>query len=446
VGPPGPGYDAGKGSNPDGGSNPLCLGLSEHACIGLNSAPVHLNIPAGASVDQLEQIGQGAYIVATQAACPDCHSPTPFPQDYLKGGVVIPIGPGMSVVSRNLTPDPATGLKDTVGQYIQATRNGTDTLNGNSALIVHPWQYERWMGTKDLEAIYSYLRVIPAINNTYAQDKKPSAPGITFPGFYNEGAVNRFLPPEFDMNDAAVPDPNYILRGTAIDPLNVQPPTDPTTAALFGRGSYLINAVIGCPNCHSHPDRNYMTPNAAVNTAAYLTGGTVFASGSLAPIVHVVRATSQNLIGQAHGFFQTATFSTFLADITEGVHAEDPANEAGALPPLAWPMPWTEFRNMGVDDLEAIFTYMNWLAMKGAVTGNDILQQPPARWCATTNDCQPSESCASAAGDAGVSPNECYGGPCSADSDCGTCQTCTGNVCTLPDPATSVCMQTAEQL
>jgi hypothetical protein len=428
-----------------GAGNPGCVGLSAHACTGLTSAPVPLNL-AGKTTAQLEQIGQGAYIVATQAACPDCHSPTPLPSDYLKGGVVIPIGPGASVVTRNLTPDPATGLKDTVGQYIQATRNGTDTLNGNSQLIVHPWQYERWMATSDLEAIYAYLRVIPAINNSYAQDMKPSAPAIPFPGFYNEGEVNRPLPPEFDQNDAAVPDPGFVLRGTAIDPINAKPPTDPATAVLFGRGSYLVNGVIGCPSCHTHPDRNYMTPNAAVNTADFLTGGTVFAAGpQLAPLVHVVRATSANLVGRTNGFFANATFSDFLTTITEGVHGNDQPNEAGVRPPLAWPMPWTEFRNMGLDDLEAIFTYMNYLATNPAVAGrqNDVPQQPAARYCATANDCQPNESCNS--GDAATSTNECYGGPCTTDSDCGTCQTCTSNVCALP-AANSMCVLTAEQL
>ncbi|HEY8090294.1 MAG TPA: hypothetical protein VIF09_20675, partial [Polyangiaceae bacterium] len=188
----------GEGGSGDGGgtdattvdSGVVTVVLTERAQIGLAQAPVPLAL-AGKTPAQLEQIGEGAYIVTTQAICTDCHSSTPAPANYLSGGVVIPIGPNMSVVSRNLTPDPSTGLKDTVDQYVQATRNGTDTLNGNSALDVHPWQYERWMGTDDLQAVYSYLRVIPAISNTYALDQKPSAPAVTFPGFYNEGAVNR---------------------------------------------------------------------------------------------------------------------------------------------------------------------------------------------------------------------------------------------------------------
>jgi hypothetical protein len=229
----------------------------------------------------------------------------------------------------------------------------------------------------------------------------------------------------------------------------VNPPTDPTTAALFGRGSYLVNAVIGCGACHSHPDRNYAADAGAalynVETGNFLTGGTVFAAGpQLAPLVHVVRATSQNLIGTTHGFFKTAAFSTFLADITEGVHAEDPPTSSGALRPLAWPMPWTEFRNMGLDDQEAIFTYLSYIAQNAGVAGNDVQQQAAARYCTTASDCLSGENCNS--GDSGTSTNECYGRACNVDSDCDTCQTCTGSVCTPPDPATSLCVQTAEQL
>jgi hypothetical protein len=421
-----------------GAMNPVIASLSQHAQIGLASAPVPLAL-TGKTPAELEQIGQGAYIVSTQAICADCHSQSPAPNNYLSGGVVLNLGPGMSVVSRNLTPDPATGLKDTVAQYVQATRNGTDTLNGNSALLVHPWQYERWMGTDDLQSIWAFLRVVPAISNTYAQDQKPQAPAEPFPGVYNEGQAVRPLPPEFDAQDAAVPDPNHILRGTAIDPLDVTPPTDPTQAALFGRGSYIVNGIVGCPACHTHPDRDYMSPTQAVNTAAFLTGGSVFATGSFAPALGVVRSTSANLIGKK-GFFNgpNISFQVFLATITEGVHADSIPDGGGAPPPLSWPMPWTEFRHMAVDDLEAIYTYLRYIAQNAPALTPDVETQSAARYCTTASNCNAGESCNTAT-------NECVGRSCSVDSDCDTCQTCTGGSCTAPD-ASSMCVLTAEQL
>jgi hypothetical protein len=452
-GPPGatgPGADGGPGmmdattdgptGSDAGPSNPVIASLSQHAQIGLASAPVPLNL-AGKTAAELEQIGQGAYIVATQAACPDCHSKSPAPNDYLSGGVVIPLGPMASVVTRNLTPDPATGLKDTFGQFIQATRNGTDTLNLGNGLLLHPWQYERWMGTDDLEALYAYLKVIPPISNTYAQDMKGMVPTEPFPGVYNEGAVVRPLPPEFDFMDAAVPDPNHILRGTAVDPIGVTPPSDPAQAALFGRGSYIINAIVGCPLCHSHPDRDYTSPTQAVITPNFLAGGTVFGAGPLAPLVGAVRTTSANLVGQNHGVFNkpNMSFQVFLTMITEGIHAEDAVADGGAPAPIAFPMPWTEFRHMGVDDLEAIYTYLSWIAKNAPTTGAaDVPSQLPARYCAAAAMCQPGETC-------NMTTNECEGRACMAPSDCDTCQTCTNNVCTAPAP-TDPCVLSAETL
>jgi hypothetical protein len=429
------------------------VGLSAHAQIGLAQSPVPLNL-GGKTAAQIEQIGQGAYIVATQAICTDCHSPAPDPAHYLSGGIVVPLGPDgdggvFTVVSRNLTPDPTTGMKDTLDQFIQAERNGTDTLNSNEELLFHPWQNHRWISTVDLTALYSFLRVIPPIMNSYAQDNKPPLPPVTFPGVYNEGAATRPLPPEVDMNDAAVPDPGFVLRGTAIDPLNVPPPADATAAALFGRGSYLVNGVIGCSACHSHPDRSF-SPPYNVNTPTFLSGGTVIAAGPLAPIFRVVRVTTANLIGKTNGFFSTIgdpliSFSTFLTTITQGIHANVPPNAAGMQPPLAWPMPWPEFRNMGLDDLEAIYTYLYTLANSPqATTVNDVEQQGSARYCAMDSDCFQGETCNTAT-------NECVGGPCNSNSDCGTCQSCSSTdggagTCAAPDPATSMCMLTALQL
>lgn len=448
AGPQGPAGNPGK--NGDGGPSPgtdagppIIIGLSAHAQIGLAQTPVPLNL-AGKTAAEIEQIGQGAYIVSTQAICTDCHSPAPDPAHYMAGGVVIPLGPNLSVVSRNLTPDPTTGLKDTLDQFIQAERNGTDTLNSNEELIVHPWQNHRWMSTSDLAAVYSFLRVIPAITNSYAQDMKPPLPPVTFPGVYNEGQVTRPLPPEVDMFDASVPDPGFVLRGTAIDPIDVTPPSDPTAAALFGRGSYLVNGVIGCSACHSSPDRS-MSPPYNVNTPTFLSGGTVIAAGPLASTVRVVRVTTANLIGKNNGFFNLPgmTFSTFLTAMTQGVHAEDPP---GMQAPLAWPMPWTEFRNMGLDDLEALYTYLSWVAKNAPTTSNDVDQQGAARYCASASDCFTGESC-------NMATSECYGGPCNTDADCGTCQTCSSDdggaspgTCVAPDPTTSLCVQTALQL
>ena len=104
----------------------------------------------------------------------------------------LPARGGLTVVSAKSHLDPVTGLKDTQESVHSGRENGTDILNGQQALIVHPWQYQRWMSTFDIDAIYAFMRAIPAIHNVYAADNKASAPGVPvpFPGNYN-GLVSR---------------------------------------------------------------------------------------------------------------------------------------------------------------------------------------------------------------------------------------------------------------
>ncbi|HEY8086533.1 MAG TPA: hypothetical protein VIF09_01770, partial [Polyangiaceae bacterium] len=142
-----------------------------------------------------------------------------------------------------------------------------------------------------------------------------------------------------------------------------------------------------------------------------------------------------------HGYFVTATFQDFLTTITEGVHADTISLEGGAPQPLAFPMPWTEFRHMAVEDLQAIYTYMNWIATHGPTTGaSDVITQSAARYCTGNSGCN------TAAGETcNIPTNECVGRACTLDSDCDACQTCTTNVCAAP-AANSICVASAESL
>jgi hypothetical protein len=429
----------------DGGV--VIVSLSDEARQGLAISPVSVKL-TGLTAAQIEQVGVGSYLVNAGSVCSDCH--TVPGQKFLSGGLTIPLGPipgfdggatGPFVVSRNLTPDPASGLKDSLAQYIQAERNGTDIENVGASLIVHPWQYHRWMTTDDLTAIYSYLTAIPPVANPDKPDDKPALPSISFPSDYNEGAVNRVLPPETDGMGNPVPDPDNVQRGLAIMPLDVPLPPDAPTLALVGRGSYLVNAVVGCSSCHTNPDRNYMTPNAQINTAQYMAGGRVFPTGPAASQVGVTRSMSANLIGQKNGFFNQAdvSFETFLTTITQGVHADE-MNEAGVAPPLAYPMPWYAFKNMNLADLEAIYTYLSWLAQSPAAPsgGNDKVTQSAARYCtaatASTVCTRPGEKC-------DTTNNECVGYACTvatAATDCDACQDCTAGQCAAPSSAAAL--------
>ena len=151
-------------------------GGSEHDRVrqGLKIAPVPLKIDR----KNLFLVGLGSYIVNAQGACNDCHTNPSFAEggdpfqgqpeqintaNYLAGGT--PFGPG--IVSRNITPDPETGLPAglTWDQFKNVMRTGVDPDQAHPdispLLQVMPWPVYGKMSDLDLRAIYEYLSAIP---------------------------------------------------------------------------------------------------------------------------------------------------------------------------------------------------------------------------------------------------------------------------------------------
>jgi hypothetical protein len=88
-------------------------------------------------------------------------------------------------------------------------------------------------------------------------------------------------------------------------------------------------------------------------------------------------------------------------------------------------MPVAHLKDLTLDDMEAVYTFVSNLHLKAPATG-DKLTQPPARYCSSSVPCAGSgETCNSAT-------NECYGGACTTNAQCGACQTCTSGACALP--------------
>jgi hypothetical protein len=117
-------------------------------------------------------VGLGSYIVNAQGGCNDCHTCPPYTPEhdpyvggdgaynsanYLAGGATF--GP---FVSRNITPD-ASGLPAglTRDEFIDVLRHGHDPENPANLLQVMPWPVYGRMLTRDLKAVYEYLRSIP---------------------------------------------------------------------------------------------------------------------------------------------------------------------------------------------------------------------------------------------------------------------------------------------
>jgi hypothetical protein len=385
---------------------------------GIDISPVPISIEELDDEDR-QEVGYGSYLVNAVGACADCHG---GPPKFLAGGTPFQLDATHVVWSRNLTPDPASGLHLSKRQFVEAIRTGRDFHPGATrALIVMPWPVLRWMSDSDLRAIYDYLRAIPPQANAVPPDQKddlPLPPFVSFPDAYTDGDVQRRLPDDDD--------PFGIARGLAIQPLAAPTGLHGQDRALFGRGSYLANAVAGCNDCHTNPDRDPVS--LRINTAGYLAGGAVFdVPPPLAPLIHQTRTMSEDLTGAMHGFFHEpgTTFDVFEQLIMTGTHVDEVPPT-----PLGFPMPWRTYRNMVHEDLEAIFTYVaNVPARTGA---NDKATQPLARYCAADVDCLTGETCA-------TTTHECAGGSCAADQDCSACQTCSAGHC-APPAAGSPCL------
>jgi mono/diheme cytochrome c family protein len=130
------------------------------------------------------RVGRGSYLVNAAADCGSCHTDgnsdgsfdgglLPDTVDvntaaYVAGGVDIGFitGIGMRILSRNLTPDPSTGLFLSQEQFLQTLQFGVDFRRpGHSLRVVPHFPAEFHFTQDDLQAVYAYLRAIPAVQH-----------------------------------------------------------------------------------------------------------------------------------------------------------------------------------------------------------------------------------------------------------------------------------------
>ena len=145
--------------------------------------------------------------------------------------------------------------------------------------------------------------------------------------------------------------------------------------ALVGLGSYLVNAVAACNDCHDAGPQTQFVPGGnpffgqpkKINSATYLGGGQDF--GALLPgSPHIV---SRNLTPDKTGLPEGGRpFSEFLQILRTGVdldHLHPPCSSTvttNCLPPpfdgnLLQIMPWPTYKNMTEHDIRAIYEYLS---------------------------------------------------------------------------------------
>lgn len=154
--------------------------------------------------------------------------------------------------------------------------------------------------------------------------------------------------PDFDDRDDRFDDfESRVRKGFAIAPVPLN--LKGKNRDLVGLGSYLVNAVAGCNDCHTCPsydpnDNPYSGQPGKVNAQNYLAGGVQFG-----PFV------SRNITPDASGKPASMTFEEFLHVIRTG---EDIEHEHPQFGPLLQVMPWPVYRHMNERDIRAIYEYL----------------------------------------------------------------------------------------
>jgi hypothetical protein len=139
-----------------------------------------------------------------------------------------------------------------------------------------------------------------------------------------------------------------IIRGLRIAPVQLN--VNRKDLALVGLGSYLVNAVGGCNDCHTNPSylkggNPFMQKNKHVNVENYLAGG-----ASFGPF------TSRNLTPDAtSGLPAGLTYAKFLETMRTG---KDQKQLHPQISPLLQVMPWPVYQDMLDRDLRAIYEYL----------------------------------------------------------------------------------------
>ncbi len=123
--------------------------------------------------------------------------------------------------------------------------------------------------------------------------------------------------------------------------------------ALVGLGSYLVNAVGGCNDCHTNPSylptgNPFNGQKKQVNAAHYLAGGQSFG-----PFV------SRNLTPE-NGLPAGHTYAEFKNILRTGIDYDH-------VTPLLQVMPWPGYQSMSDHDIRAIYEYLK--AIPPAVPG-----------------------------------------------------------------------------
>ncbi len=150
-----------------------------------------------------------------------------------------------------------------------------------------------------------------------------------------------------NVKDSDQADNSRVLQGFAIAPVQLN--LRKKNRALVGLGSYLVNALGGCNDCHTSPSYSeggdpFLGQTEHINVAGYLGGGRAFG-----PFV------ARNLTPDSTGLPGGAQFSEFDETMRSGI---DPHAAHPQFGPFLQVMAWPVYRNMTPLDMRAVYEYL----------------------------------------------------------------------------------------
>lgn len=143
-------------------------------------------------------------------------------------------------------------------------------------------------------------------------------------------------------------DESQVRRGFEIAPVHLD--LDGKDRRLVGLGSYLVNSIGACNECHTNPSYT-VTGNpfngqpTQINVAGYLAGG-----ASFGPFF------SRDITPYKNGLPAGRTWEEFLEVMRTGKDFDYQPGQPG--PPLLQVMPWPDYRYMNDHELRAIYEYL----------------------------------------------------------------------------------------
>jgi mono/diheme cytochrome c family protein len=279
-------------------------------------------------------IARGEYLVFGPAHCVECHSSS-F-QEYqkvadgqkvpLQGGTRFEAPPLGAIYSRNLTPDPETGIGRYTDGHIARMMRYNVRPDGRAS--VAPMMPFHNMSDEDMIAIISFLRAQPPVRHQVPENE------WTLPGKIIRSISSAFMPRDID----------------AVRPPKVAPEEKPTKE----RGEYLARYVGNCVGCHTPLDDTTFEPSGPE-----FSGGSEFEPMPLPGVDMKTWFRAPNITPQkGSAFMKFPDRATFVARF-----------KAGGRQHAGTPMPWEAFARMSGEDVGAIYEFLRSISPSEGATG-----------------------------------------------------------------------------